>query len=455
MTVTPTGVREGDPAALAALCAVRGPSVVAYCRHVAGEADAAAAACDAFARFRVAVVNAGDTTSLNPEALLVSATRTSAAACASTVAQGECREVPALLAARADKAIAADDLARLEAHLQHCWACRAPVTRFKAAERAYGDPPDKGVDPALAAQIVGALIAAVPPAPLPAPVAASANGRAAHEPVADAGATAEVPLDQPTENFAAADLLERGPADAGAGADGADGARPGRAKGPAGAPALLARLLPSPKRRGPRERPRVQEPRIVRGSPAPATPRERAEPSRRRLRLAFVLPIALILCALIAALHVAGVLGGSDPASTPGVAVPTAEPVDPPDFELVVVPGAEDASGDAVEKAKERARGDDDSGAANEDAPKKEDVDEAPASAAGAPAPAAAAPPPPAPVADTNETAETRARERKTKPSEERQADGGAATGAEQTPPPADGSAGGGLSPPPEPATTP
>ena len=168
-TVTPTGVREGDPTSLAALCAVRGPSVVAYCRHVAGVADAGDAAAEAFARFRVAVVAAGDTTSLNPEALLISATRTSAAARADITARGHCAQVPALLAARAEKTIAVGDLERLEAHLEQCWACRAPMARFKAAERAYRDPPESTVDPALCAQIVEALVAAVPPAPPPPP----------------------------------------------------------------------------------------------------------------------------------------------------------------------------------------------------------------------------------------------------------------------------------------------
>ena len=177
-TVTPSGVRNGDPAALAGLCAVRGPSVVAYCRHVAGTADAGAAAADAFARFRVAVVAAGDTTSLNPEALLISATRTSAAARAHVNAQGDCADVPVLLAARADKTIAAEDLERLESHLEGCWACRAPVARFKAAERAYRDPPEKTVDELLTAQIVGALIAAVPSAPPPTLAPESMNGSA-------------------------------------------------------------------------------------------------------------------------------------------------------------------------------------------------------------------------------------------------------------------------------------
>src|SRR5918997_2639990 len=175
-TVTPRGVRDGDPAALAGLCAVRGPSVVAYCRHVAGAADAGAAAADAFARFRVAVVAEGDTALLNPEALLGSATRTSAAARAATSGQGDCADVPMLLAHRAEKTISPGDLERLQSHLEQCWACRAPVARFKAAERAYRDPPEKTVDEVLSAQIVGALIAAVPSAPPPQLAATSMNG---------------------------------------------------------------------------------------------------------------------------------------------------------------------------------------------------------------------------------------------------------------------------------------
>ncbi|HWI08075.1 MAG TPA: hypothetical protein VNT54_11230, partial [Solirubrobacteraceae bacterium] len=77
--VTPAGVRDGDPAALAGLCAARGPSVVAYCRHVAGEAGAGAAAADAFGRFRASVVTSEDLGALNPEALLLAATRSAAA----------------------------------------------------------------------------------------------------------------------------------------------------------------------------------------------------------------------------------------------------------------------------------------------------------------------------------------------------------------------------------------
>lgn len=387
VTVTPTGVREGDPAALAALSAVRGPSVVAYCRHVAGEADAGAAAAEAFARFRVAVVNAGDTTSLNPEALLISATRAAAAAHAGTTAQGDCIEVPALLAARAAKTIAPDDLERLGSHLEQCWACRAPVARFKAAERAYSDPPEKTVDPALAAQIVGALIAAVPPPPPPEAAPVASNGSAAHAPVSESPAVADVSLDQPTEHFAVPDVRER---------------------------------------------------------------------SGRTLRLAFVLPIVVVLLALIAALYVAGVFGGNDPESSPSVAVPTAEPVDPTVPERVVVPGARDARADAVEEAKARARGESEPATAKQDSAKTESANDAPAPAARRPPPTAAGPPPAAPAVSANNPVTRPAPTPQTKPTEEKQIDaGGGATGAEQIPPPADATDVPDLAPPPESATTP
>ena len=101
------------------------------------------------------------------------------------VAPGHCAAVPRLLAERADKTLPDADLARLEAHLAECWACRAPVARFKAAERAYLDPPEPKLDPAVAEQILAALVAAVPPPPEPEPeppVLQAANGAAPQRP---------------------------------------------------------------------------------------------------------------------------------------------------------------------------------------------------------------------------------------------------------------------------------
>ena len=136
-------MRDGDPRALAGLCEVRGPAVLAYCEVVAGRGAAAdAAAADAFGSFRAGVAATGDLASLNPEALLISATRHAAARHAGAELPSPCDRVPALLAARADRSITLAEHDWLGEHLAGCWTCRAPVARFEAADKAYLDPPD-------------------------------------------------------------------------------------------------------------------------------------------------------------------------------------------------------------------------------------------------------------------------------------------------------------------------
>ncbi|MDP1850765.1 MAG: zf-HC2 domain-containing protein [Solirubrobacteraceae bacterium] len=433
--------------------------MVAYCRHVAGAADAGAAAADAFARFRVAVVAAGDTTTLNPEALLISATRTSAAARAQANGQGDCADVPMLLAARADKTSTPADLERLESHLEQCWACRAPVARFKAAERAYRDPPEKTVGELLTAQIVGALIAAVPSAPPPTLLPESMNGSA--EQAAAAAAAPPAALEQPTEHFAAPGMVEPMPpepdadadADADAEAEAAIAAarrrrREKKTKKAAGAGpgAVLGRLRLGAKKRGPRERPARRERRPPREPQMLGAPRKRSDRSRSPLRLRLVLPIVLILLALLAALYVSGVFGGDDPASTPSVSAPTAAPTA---AELDAVPGAKEATADDVESAKARARGEDVPAAK-----KQKQAEPQSAPAASPPPPAAANPPAAAPAVSANNPVNPPAPERDTESSDEKQIDAGSgATGAEQVPPAADASDVPDLAPPTDPAT--
>ena len=161
--MTPVGVRDGDPDALAGLCDRRGPAVLAYCEVVAGRGETAAvAAADAFGSFRAGVVAAPDLANLNPEALLISATRHAAARYAGTDLPPEHRRVPALLAARADRSITLADHDFLEQHLAACWTCRAPVARFEAADRAYLDPPTTALAPEVKAAMVAALTAAAP-----------------------------------------------------------------------------------------------------------------------------------------------------------------------------------------------------------------------------------------------------------------------------------------------------
>ena len=432
--------------------------MVAYCRHVAGEADAGAAAADAFARFRVAVVAAGDTASLNPEALLISATRTSAAARAQASAQGDCAELPMLLAARAEKTIAPADLERLDSHLEQCWACRAPVARFKAAERAYRDPPEKTVDALLTAQIVGALIAAVPSAPPPKLAPASPNGTAEQAGVDEPQAA---PVEQPTEQFAAAGLVEplaaeaeakaEAPADADAEAGSAIAAARRRRRekqgSGAGAGALLARLRRPARQRGPRERSAGRKPRPPRAPQILGAPRVRSARSRPARRLGLVLPIVLVLLALLAALYVSGVFDGDDPASTPSVSTPAAAPAA---VQLDAVPGAKNATADDVETAKARARGDDVPAAKQRE---KAEPERAPAAASPPPAPAGP-PPAAAPAVSANNPVNPPARRRDTGAGDEKQIDAGSgATGAEQLPPAADASEVPDLAPPTEQTT--
>ena len=464
-TVTPSGVRDGDPAALSALCAVRGPSVLAYCRHVAGEAEAGAAAADAFARFRVAVVAADDTTSLNPEALLISATRTSAAARVGSPAPGDCAEVPAMLAARADRTISVADLERVESHLEQCWACRAPVARFQAAERAYRDPPEKTIDPALTGQIVDALIAAVPAAPA---AGLAGTAAAANTPSADPHATQAFAVEQPTEHFSAPGMIDPDLAsEADAGAAPAEpplrrsrgSRRSPRSKREGGAAALLTRLRPGSSARTARERspaPEPAAPAAAAATPPDATAappararRGRARPARPARR-AVVLPLILVLLALLGALVVSGVLGGDDPASSSGVTAPAADPGETAAPEVVVVPGAKDASADAVEtaKARERARGRGDATPAKKAAAKPEEAD---APAASTPPPAVASTPPAAPAAP-RVSAEEPATKRPPPAGSgaQKQIDaGGGAVGAEQIPPATDTSDVPDLAPPP------
>src|SRR3954454_1080038 len=77
--ITPGGVRDGDPAVLAALCARRGPAVLAFTRALS-EPYAKRAAADAFASFRVAVVEASGRPAMHPDALLLGCARRAALA---------------------------------------------------------------------------------------------------------------------------------------------------------------------------------------------------------------------------------------------------------------------------------------------------------------------------------------------------------------------------------------
>ncbi len=456
--------------------------MLAYCRQLVGDADAAEAAAEAFARFRATVVAAGALSDLNPEAVLVKATREAAASRAARGGEGTCAELPQLLAARANKTISAADCKRLEEHLETCWACRAPVARFKAAERAYGDPPDRTIDPADTALIVAALAAAAPARGADrAPNGAEKRARRAGKDKGAGKPEAAGTGDEPTTKFRMLGTI---------GGDSGGGDAPVKPAGPLVPPGPVASILallglkgigaPKPgsarAARPPRTRGPAREglagrvatgiPRSRAGTPT-ATPLRGSPRGRGRppLRLPIVLPIALVLIALIVALSVSGVFGGSDPASSPSVAVPAERSADSPPAEVVNVPGAKDASGDAVElaKARDRARARRQREAASKrkskpSAAKKKTPATTPPAAATPPPPAAAAtpppaappPPPPPPASNTGNGSggATKSGSRKIEA-------GKGATGSEQIPPVQDTSNVPDLAPPPETATNP
>ncbi len=482
--VTPVGVRDGDPDALAGLCDRRGPAVLAYCEVVAGRGDAGAvAAAEAFGSFRAGVVAAPDLAHLNPEALLISATRHAAARHAGTDLPPEHARVPSLLAARADRSITLADHDWLEQHLADCWTCRAPVARFEAADRAYLDPPTTALDPTVKAAMVAALTAAapilgaVPDVPGDGayaggePGAAATNGSLPHEPHGPPAPEGYVeqptsayligvddvdlvgmPLDdeaaapQPERTTARSRSLSRRPRSEGA--PGPD-RRSRRARGARAAPtaeeAAAAMPTEEPQASGGTNLPRPQRA----ASPSAST---RARRDRPLLRPGVVLPVALVILAIVVALVIAGVFGGGEPASNPQSFAPTSnEPTDTRPAQVVVVPGAATASAAAVEKAKARARA---------LAAKKQAGDESTTSATATPTAIAPAPPPPVTASKPAGTTAAATPAAKTK-------DGGSsgtkpkidasqgATGAEQLPQKKDTSSVPDLAPADEPATPP
>jgi hypothetical protein len=502
-------VRDGDPTALEGLCERRGPAVLAYCRIVAGDATAAAAAAEAFARFRAAVVAADDPASLNPEALLVSATRHAAAHHASVVASGLCAEVPALLAGRADRSISPANVEFLEGHLDVCWTCRAPVARFAAAERAYRDPPDDAVPPDAAKTIVAALVAAAPvrtdagdaaPTDVSPATPAATNGTAHHDaapvaPVAD-------DLDAPTTDHRKLeddraprrasengnhgrdydDASRRRSSNGGRELDEDDAPRPRSTSGDpsrrrrrresAGALVAMRGALAAGAARAQGARRAPPEPRLGSGIylPRPDRPGSPARGGRRErgtMRPSVVMPVVLVVVAVLVALLVAGVFGSDNPASGPrGVAPsPVAPRADTKKPKLVAVPGASDASAQAVERAKARARRRQAAPYSTASPPAKTPK----SSPAPAPAPAASAPPTatpaptPAPPAGTGGTTAPPKAQPKSRPTAKapsrskgpRVDAGGGATGVEPQLPKQKSKKVPELTPPAEPTTPP
>ncbi|HEX6390514.1 MAG TPA: hypothetical protein VFZ89_13730, partial [Solirubrobacteraceae bacterium] len=175
--LTPAGVRDGVPEALTGLIERRSAAVLQFCEAVCEPDAARLAAAEAFARFRAAVAAADDPASLNPEALLISATRHAAAAVARTSRRSHgvrgllhreserdrlCEDVPRLLAARADRMLSADEQHALAVHLEQDHGCRTIEAAWERAERAYRNPRERVLPPEIARDLLAALAGAAP-----------------------------------------------------------------------------------------------------------------------------------------------------------------------------------------------------------------------------------------------------------------------------------------------------
>src|SRR4051794_11303745 len=160
--ITPQGIRDGDPAVLAALVARRGPAVMAFATEICDESYAVRATADAFARFRAAVASDEDAIKQHPDALLLRCARRAALDLAPRGPDLGCRPATELLALRAEKAIKPRDTTLLNRHLADCEHCRDLAAGLEAADRAYREAEDEVLEPITVAPIVAALAAAAP-----------------------------------------------------------------------------------------------------------------------------------------------------------------------------------------------------------------------------------------------------------------------------------------------------
>jgi hypothetical protein len=162
-TVTPEGIRDGDPFALRGLCRRRSGSVLDYARTVCAPEGAIEATAEAFARFRAAVAAADDPRSLHPETLLLGCTRHAAAALVRPAGDlPECPSMPMLFVGRREGMLSPAEVQHLGHHLIHCPACRTLDAAFHKAEHIYRQPHPADPPPEVEARVLAALVAAAP-----------------------------------------------------------------------------------------------------------------------------------------------------------------------------------------------------------------------------------------------------------------------------------------------------
>ncbi len=206
--VTPSGVRDGDPQVLAALCARRGPAILAYARASCAAPYVTRAAADAFARFRALVAAPEGPPGAHPDALLLSCARRAALELAPPGPDLGCGAAIELLASRGERTISSGDDARLTRHLDICPSCRDMSRRLAEAEAAYRAADEAPLPAEVTAAVVAALAAAAPirarvdlAAPPPAATPARNGGRSGAATAADPASPA---ADEPASSAAVA-----------------------------------------------------------------------------------------------------------------------------------------------------------------------------------------------------------------------------------------------------------
>jgi len=172
--ITPQGLRNGDPDALAALCDRRGAAVFAYCERAAGSEAAVGAAAEAFGQFRRAIMPAGVLSGKDhAETLLRSATRRCALVHAEAASAGrdgdegnggtgECDGQEAALLVYVEDTLAAAEREVVAGHVRECGTCAAVLRRLQDAEAAFNVKPGTALPVPVAREILTALARAAP-----------------------------------------------------------------------------------------------------------------------------------------------------------------------------------------------------------------------------------------------------------------------------------------------------
>jgi hypothetical protein len=173
--ITVRAIRDGEPEALAALCAKRGAPVLAYCEHVAAPRQAGKAAANAFAQLRATIVAASETPSpiIDLEAELLASTRRAAAGLGihaiAPAANGtvdpdavECAGLETKLVAQIERPRSDEERQEHAEHIARCPACARAMERLESGQRAFDKPPRAPLPPRIAEQLLSALVQAAP-----------------------------------------------------------------------------------------------------------------------------------------------------------------------------------------------------------------------------------------------------------------------------------------------------